>query len=238
MPGLCDVNTGKWLYAPFSGLADIPITDIITEITGMPAYADNDVNLCALAERYFGACRNCDDFLWITVSNGIGGGLFLNGELYRGSNLTAGEIGHIVVEDDGRICGCGTRGCLEAMASGASLSAIYEEKTGIRYSTKELADYARGGNKEAQELFHSSGYYIGKASANAVNILGINTIVLGGGVAESFDLLESGIHKALDRYVFKPGNPQVNVIHSPLGQYAALKGCAAIVIDKTKGYTL
>ena len=234
VPGLCDVNTGRWLYAPFSGLSDIPITDVITEITGLSAYADNDVNLCALAERYFGVCRECDDFLWITVSNGIGGGLFLNGELYRGSRLTAGEIGHVIVEEDGRVCGCGTKGCLEAMASGASTSAIYEERYGIRRSTKELAAEARQGKREAVELFEQSGYYIGKAASHAINLLGLDTVVLGGGMAESFDLLKSGIYDALARYVFKQGNPKVRVIHSPLGQFAALKGCAALVLDKEK----
>ncbi|MBQ6706033.1 MAG: ROK family protein [Clostridia bacterium] len=232
VPGLCDVHTGRWLYAPFSGLSDIPITDILTEITGFPAYADNDVNLCALAERYFGACRNIRDFLWITVSNGIGGGLFLNGELYRGSRLTAGEMGHLTVEENGRLCGCGKRGCLEAMASGAYLSAIYEERNGIRLPTKKLAELAREGDEEALALFRTAGTYIGKGISHAVNLLGLDTVVLGGGVAESFSLLEPGISDALAHCVFDQGNPEVHVIHSPLGQYAALKGCAALVLDE------
>ena len=232
VPGLCDMNTGRWLYAPFSGLSDIPITDVLTEITGLPAYADNDVNLSALAERYFGACRHTHDFLWITVSNGIGGGLFLGGELYRGSRLTAGEMGHLKVEENGRLCGCGKRGCLEAMASGASLSAIYEEKTGIRFPTKRLAELAREGEGTASALFRGAGEYIGKGISHAVNLLGLDTVVLGGGVAESFDLLEPGIRDAMDRCVFTQGNPEVRVLHSPLGQYAALKGCAALVLDE------
>ena len=234
VPGLCDVYTGKWLYAPFSGLSDIPITHILTEITGLPAYADNDVNLCALAERYFGACRDVRDFLWVTVSNGIGGGLFLDGKLYRGRRLTAGEIGHVKVEENGRLCGCGKNGCLEAMASGASLSAIYEEKTGVRLPAKKLAELAREGNDEALSLFRTAGMYIGKGISYAVNLLGLDTVVLGGGVAESFSLLEPGILYAIKQCVFDQGNPSLQVIHSPLGQYAALQGCAALVLDEEK----
>ena len=120
------------------------------------------------------------------------------------------------------------------MASGASTSTIYEERYGIRRSTKELATEARQGKREAVELFEQSGYYIGKAASHAINLLGLDTVVLGGGMAESFDLLKSGIHDALARYVFKQGNPNVRVIHSPLGQFAALKGCAALVLDKEK----
>ena len=234
VPGLCDTTTGEWLYSPFSGFSNIPITKRLTEITGLPAYADNDVNICALAERYFGACRECNDFLWITVSNGIGGGLFLNGDLYRGDHLTAGEIGHVIVEENGRRCGCGKQGCLEAMASGASLSAIYEDTYHKKIETKEIAALAAQGDHDAIALLRQAGFYIGKAAAHAINLLGLNTVVLGGGMSESFSLLQDGIQNAFDRYVFRQANPTVVAIPSPLGSYAALTGCAALVLDEEK----
>ncbi len=230
IPGLCDYKSGNWLYSPFSGIENVPITEIVGQITSVPTYGDNDVNISALAEKYYGACAESDDFLWITVSNGIGGGLFLNGELYRGNSMNAGEIGHLIVEEEKpRKCGCGNLGCLESMASGASISAIYKERTGVEISAKDIADRARNGDAVALDVWNSAGTYIGKALSSAVNLLGLDTVVLGGGAAEAFDLLKPSIDAAIKRYVFLGANPNVRVLHSALGKYAALSGCAALV---------
>lgn len=231
IPGLCDPKAGTWIYSPFSGIGDVPVAQILHGITGLPVFVDNDVNVSALAERCFGACPDSEDFLWITVSNGIGGGLFLRGDLYRGARMTAGEIGHVIVEEvNGRVCGCGNRGCLEAMASGASIAAIYAERTGKRIDTKTLAALARDGDAESARVFSEAGAYIGKAAAHTVNLLGLDTVVIGGGVSESFDLIEAGIRSAFGRFVFEKANPSVAVLPSALGRYAALKGGAALVL--------
>ncbi|MBQ8267026.1 MAG: ROK family protein [Clostridia bacterium] len=236
VPGLCDYSKGQWLYSPFSGLGDILITQIVSEITKLPTIADNDVNVSALAEKYFGVCKDISDFLWITVSNGIGGGIYLNDSLYRGQGLSAGEIGHFIVQENGRKCGCGSRGCLEAYASGASIAAIYNEITGCNCTAKTIAERARDGDKNALSVWHSAGKYIGKAAAYAVNLLNINTVVLGGGAAEAFDLLEPSATKALGDNLFKKANPNVKILHSTPGRYAALIGCAALVLQKEKDY--
>lgn len=233
IPGLCDNVSGEWLYSPFSGIGNVPITKILHEMTGVPVYGDNDVNVCVMAERYFGLCKNTDNFLWMTVSNGIGGGLFLDGKLYRGQNNTAGEIGHFIVEENnGNLCGCGNHGCLEAMASGASISAIHKKRTQKNISAKEIAELARNGDNEALQVWTQAGRYIGKAASFAVNLLGIENVILGGGAAEAFDLIEASAQKTLDNFVFKKANPNAKILHSPLGSQAALKGCAAIVIDE------
>ena len=231
VPGLCDYNSGKWLYSPFSGFSDIPIVDIIKNITSLPTYADNDVNISAMAEKYFGVCKDTDDFLWITVSNGIGGGLYLDGKLYRGKALSAGEIGHFIVNPNGRKCGCGSFGCLEAQASGASIAAIYYEQTGNNLSAKDIAELARGGDEVALSVWREAGSYLGKAAAYAVNLLNIDAVVLGGGAAEAFDLLEPSASKALCDNVFKKANPNAKILHSKPGRFAALMGCAALVLD-------
>lgn len=232
VPGLCDYKSGMWRYSPFSGISDIPITNLISNITGLPTFADNDVNVSALAEKHFGLCKNKDNFLWITVSNGIGGGLFLNGELYRGENLSAGEIGHFIVEENGRKCGCANSGCLEAYASGASIASIYFERTGRDISAKDIADLARDGDKTAIAVWQEAGAYIGKAVSYAVNLLGIDTVVLGGGAAEAFELLLPATNAALEGYVFKKANPKVKILHSEPGRFAALKGCVALTMGK------
>lgn len=234
VPGLCDIKNGLWRYSPFSGLSDIPIKNIVKEITSLPTICDNDVNVSALAEKCFGVCKEVDDFLWITVSNGIGGGLYLNNSLYRGQGLSAGEIGHFIVRENGRTCGCGGQGCLEAYASGASIAAIYNEITGCNYTAKTIAEKARSGDKNALLVWQSAGAYIGKAAACAVNLLNIDTVVLGGGAAEAFDLLEPTATKGLNNNLFKKANPDVKLLHSKPGKYAALMGCAALVIENQK----
>lgn len=238
VPGLCDYKAGRWLYSPFSGLGDIPIAQLISHMTKLPTFADNDVNISALAEKHFGVCKDIDDFLWITVSNGIGGGLYLGGELYRGQGLSAGEIGHFIVEENGRKCGCGNCGCLEAHASGASIAAIYQEKTGADISAKEISDLARKGDKTALSVWQSAGHYIGKAVSYAVNLLNIDTVVLGGGAAEAFDLLQPAAMATLDKLVFKKATERVKILHSAPGRFAALKGCAALALENKKGEIL
>lgn len=128
IPGVADPKRGYWIYAPFSGIADFPLADELRAQFGKPVFADNDVNACAWAEKVFGACQGVDNFVWITISNGIGGGLVLDGKVYAGKFSGAAEIGHFnVVENGGALCGCGNRGCLEATAAGPGIARRYRE---------------------------------------------------------------------------------------------------------------
>lgn len=128
IPGVADPKRGYWVYAPFSGIADFPLADELRAQFGKPVFADNDVNACAWAEKVFGACQEVDNFVWITISNGIGGGLVLDGKVYAGKFSGAAEIGHFnVVENGGALCGCGNRGCLEATAAGPGIARRYRE---------------------------------------------------------------------------------------------------------------
>ena len=119
IPGLADAASGMWVEASFSGIRNVPIAHLLEQEFGLPAAIENDARACALAERMFGAGKDVDDFFYVTVSNGIGGALFLNGALYTGALGNAGEIGHCTAVENGRPCGCGKRGCLEAHAAGA-----------------------------------------------------------------------------------------------------------------------
>ncbi|MBQ5790872.1 MAG: ROK family protein, partial [Thermoguttaceae bacterium] len=127
IPGVADPSRGFWVYAPFSGIADFPLADELRARFGKPVFADNDVNACAWAEKVFGACQGVDNFVWITISNGIGGGLVLDGKVYAGKFSGAAEIGHFNVVENGALCGCGNRGCLEATAAGPGIARRYRE---------------------------------------------------------------------------------------------------------------
>ena len=138
IPGLADAEKGMWLYAPFSGISNFNICEILGQRLGIKVFCDNDVNACAIAEKRFGICKNMDNFLWITVSNGIGGAVYINGQIVYGDNKGAGEIGHFIVEENTKNkCGCGKIGCLEAMASGTGIAKEYKNVTGKELSAKE-----------------------------------------------------------------------------------------------------
>jgi glucokinase len=236
IPGLANPATGTWIYACFSGIRNLPIGSILSEkYGGKPVFLDNDVNACALAERQFGICKNTKDFLWITVSNGIGGGLVLNGEIYRGHFGNAGEIGHFnVVEDNGFRCGCGKNGCLEAEAAGPGIARRYAallNKESSEITAQQSAERARAGDPTAQAVFDITGRLIGKAASYAVNLLNLEKVVLGGGVSRSFDLLLPSMETTFREKVFRDANPNPILEQTGLGLDAGLAGAVALAMN-------
>ena len=236
IPGLADPDNGIWVYACFSGIRDVPIAKMMSEkYGGKPVFIDNDVNACALAERYFGICKDTRNFLWITVSNGIGGGLVLGGNIYRGHFGNAGEIGHFcVVEENGYRCGCGNFGCLEAEAAGPGMTRRYAElrKDESLFSAREIAELARQGDETALSVFGTSGALIGKAASFAVNLLNLEKVVIGGGISHSFDLLLPSMEASFRSKVFRDANPNAVFAPTGLGYDAGLAGAVALAVTE------
>ncbi len=235
IPGLADPAAGVWVYACFSGIRDVPIVNILSKkYDGKPVFIDNDVNACALAERRFGVCKETKDFLWMTISNGIGGGLVLDGEIYGGHFGNAGEIGHFnVVEQNGFRCGCGNHGCLEAEAAGPGIAKRYAErlkKTSPDVSAKAVAELARSGDEVAKSVFDATGRLIGKAASYAVNLLNLEKVVIGGGVSNSFDLLLPSMEESFRQKIFRDANPKVVFEKTGLGLDAGLAGAVALAM--------
>jgi len=236
IPGLADPAAGMWVYACFSGIRNVPIAQMMSEKYGhKPVFIDNDVNACAWAERQFGICKETNNFLWITVSNGIGGGLVLNGEIYRGHFGNAGEIGHFnVVEENGFHCGCGNYGCLEAEAAGPGIARRYAallQKESPELSAREIAERARSGDATAISVFDITGRLIGKAASYAVNLLNLEKVVIGGGVSHSFDLLFPSMETSFREKVFRDANQNIIFAKTGLGYDAGLAGAAALAIQ-------
>ena len=229
IPGLADPKTGMWVYAPFSGIKNFPIAEKIKAVYKKPVYIENDVNACAVGEKRFGCCKDIDDFIWITVSNGIGGSIFANGRLYSGHGGNAGEIGHIKVSGDKNfLCGCGDYGCVEAVAAGPGIAKRYKDKTGENLTAEKISQKARAGGIPANAVMYETGVYIGIALAAAVNMLNPEAAVFGGGVSQSFDLIGQGIKDALEKYMFKAANGKIKLMQTALGYDAALIGAAAV----------
>lgn len=230
IPGLADPQTGTWVYACFSGIENYPIALRMSQKLGLPVSIENDVNACAWAEKVFGGCKDCNNYLWVTVSNGVGGGLVLNGQLYSGPFGGAGEIGHVVVEPDGALCPCGHRGCLEAMAAGPAIARRYQEATGETLTAAEIADRARQGETAALAVMQKTGEYIGCGLGKAASLLNLERYILGGGVMQSLDLLEPAIRTAFEQEAFARPNQKAVIAPTALAYEAGLLGAAAITL--------
>jgi predicted NBD/HSP70 family sugar kinase len=237
IPGLADTEKGLWIEACFSGIRNVPIGDILAKEFGIPVFIDNDANNCALAEKAFGVCKDCTDFIWLTVSNGCGAALFLDNRIYRGIRGTAGEIGHICVEENnGYRCGCGNYGCLEAQAAGPGIARRYSEMVKPEgLSAKEIAVLARKGVTEAADVYRREGYYLGKALAAAINTLNPEKVVVGGGVSDAFDLFYPDLADTVNRMTYRKASSHVSLEKTGLGYDAALIGAAALALSMNGG---
>ena len=235
IPGVADPESGMWIYACFSGISDYPVRERVSKLLELPVTIENDANANAWGEKVFGNCRERKNFLWVTVSNGVGGGLILDGRLYRGHRLGAGEIGHMVVEQDHPLlCPCGHLGCLEAMASGRGISARFQALTGEYRSAAEIAELAREGDEFAISVMEETGHYIGRALGKTASLLNLEAYVLGGGVMQSFDLLEGSIRKAFAAEAFAQPNQSIPILQTALGYEAGLLSAAALALDPPK----
>ena len=236
IPGLADPQNGVWLESCFSGIRNIPIAQILSDELHLPVFVDNDVNNCALAESMFGECKGVSDFAWLTVSNGCGGALFLNGRVYGGVRNTAGEFGHIIVEENAELalpCGCGNYGCLEAQAAGPGIVKRYLALSGLSETetyAETIAALAKSGNAAAQKVFFDEGVYIGRALAAVINTVNPAKVVLGGGVAKAFELFEPSMTETIKNRTYKLASEHVRVEKTALGYNAALIGAAALAI--------
>lgn len=238
-PGMVDSRTGTLIYAPFSGWRDVAVGERIARHFGLPTRVANDVNACALAEQRFGVAAGLRHFAWMTISTGIGGGIVIGGEIYEGGGLVAGEFGHLVVEDDGPLCGCGTRGCLEACASGTAIARMAKEaieagtETSIAppVTAAAVADAARKGDSLARSIFAKQAFYLGKALSWIINILNPEMVVLGGGVVRAADLFLPRAREICRQRVISQSNKEVPIVETGLGYQAGLIGAASLVLD-------
>jgi predicted NBD/HSP70 family sugar kinase len=243
MPGFIDPDKGKNYTYLNSG--DRSLSQYLSEETGLPTYIDNDSSLVALAEQKFGIAKWQKEVMVINLSWGIGLGMIVNGELFRGRNGFAGEFSHIPLSEDGALCECGKRGCLEAEASMlvVSTKAIEGIKQGRITSLKLVGDAqskqmgdaimtaANNGDQFAIELFSDSGYKIGKALAILIHIMNPQAIVLSGRGAKVGKILLAPIQQALHKYCIPRLSGGTELLISELGFDAELIGAAILVME-------
>jgi glucokinase len=216
---------------------DFPLGDRLAAAFELPCAVDNDAKALALGERWKGAGRGSSNMLGMVVSTGVGGGIILDGRLLHGHAGNGGHIGHVIVWPDGPQCGCGARGCLEALASGtglarrlmAALSSGTSTSLTAGASAVNIAAAARAGDGLAQELFRTAGQGLGRAIASAAALLDLERVVIGGSIAlKAWDLLGPPVIDELGRSARLDFTRHVQVVQAELGDVAGLFGAALL----------
>ena len=228
--GQVNVTNGSIAYASdtLPGWSGLPLGAEVEDVLKLPTFVDNDVNAVALGEHHFGAGRGYQAALYVAVGTGVGGALVLNGQIWRGSTWSAGEICHLVIDFDGkRRCSCGAMGHLEAYTSGPAMALRYREWTGTRESPdlKSIAAYARQGDSHAIRAIAEGAQILGTALGGVLNVFDPDLLVIGGGVPEIGELWWRHFEPAL-RSNPMPGPAKVHVRAAELGTDAALAGAA------------
>lgn len=192
---------------------------------------ENDANVAALGEARLGAAKGEDNAMVVTLGTGIGGGLILNGELFGGEAGLTGELGHVVIDPDGLLCGCGTRGCAETLAS-ASAAERRAREAGLPAAKPGdlplLCAAARAGDKPATELLFSIGRDLGFAFATVVTLLDVRCFVVGGGFGAALDLLDAGVRAGLEERTFGERTQSVKLLPATLGEDAGWIGASLL----------
>jgi glucokinase len=214
------------------GWDDFPLVERVSSIWQCPVQMDNDANAAALGEARYGAGRGRRNVLYVTVSTGIGAGVILEGQLYRGSHGLSGELGHTIVLPDGPLCPCGKRGCVEAVASGPSMARAYAEAGGIDsevVSAQMVFERAATGDRTARRVLATAIDLLGIGLANAINLLDPDVVIVGGGVSRAGDAFFVPLREAIRR-VSAPSPPDaVPVVPAELGDVGGVLGAVALV---------
>ena len=198
--------------------------------TGLPAQLINDANAGALAEHLYGAARNCTNVVYVRLSAGIGAGILSGGQLLVGAYGLAGELGHLEVAPGGRICRCGNRGCLETVASPVAIAQLLSDSWGYTVTTDALFRLLESGNDGARRAVSDAGDAVGWCVGTMVTLLDPELIVVGGELAAAGELLFDPMRRSIHRYRMPSRHQDVRVVPGRLGDSAAVRGAAGIVL--------
>jgi N-acetylglucosamine repressor len=249
--GIVDSARGVCLFCPnIRGPVDLPVAEILERSLGYHTGLEDPARMQALAESRYGAAQGKSDVLYIHIGIGVGSGIFLGGRLLHGAIGVAGEIGHILVGENGPRCNCGSRGCLEAYVSGPAMvrkakegldRGIYTSlasvagRDGSRLTVEAINEAAVAGDKMAFHIVDEAGEKLGIAIASAINLLGCPLVIVGGGVSNLCDVFYQAAERAMRTRALPMVSPQVRIVRSTLDTYAAAWGAATAAISEGLG---
>jgi len=241
LAGIIDAPRGTLRYSPIFDWHNIPIRHMLHKRLRVPIYIDNDVNTLTMAEKWFGAGRGVDDFLTVTVGRGIGMGIVVRGQFYRGSNGGGGEFGHIALDPAGPVCDCGKHGCLEAFASDPALlrdarAAIAAGRlnglTRRALTIERLIDVARQGDAVARQIFGDAGHRLGMSIANLINLFNPRLILISGEGVRNGDLMFGPMRESIQALAVPELLADAEIRIEPLGDDAWARGAASLVLHE------
>jgi glucokinase len=239
-PGPLDHRSGVVLDPPnLTGWVNVPLQQMLTDRLGLPAPIEHDAKAAALGEFYFGAGRDTNNMVFVVIGTGVGAAIIINGELYRGPTNSAGEVGHITVDLNGPACSCGSNGCVEVYLAGPDLGQRFREAVAGQpvawpenIDGRYVAELAKQGQPEARRVFQQAGQALGIAVATMAHLFDIDFYVIGGSVAQAGDLLLEPTREAVRYRAFESIGSRVKVVASPLGDDAAILGCAWVARNR------
>jgi glucokinase len=234
-PGPLDLRKNRIIFMPNIGWRNVPFSRLFEKELRVPAFAENDANLAAWGEAWAGAGRSCEHFILLTLGTGIGGGIVLNGELWRGGSVSAAEIGHLTVVADGEPCGCGAKGCFEAYASATALVKFYRRFLGKASGAKALpepvtahaiCEAAKRGDATARAAVDHIVKFLAIGITSCVKLIDPDKVILVGGMAMAGDLIVKPLREQV-KAIFAASFPfKPKVVVGTLGDRAGMFGAA------------
>lgn len=245
-PGPLDTSRGMVLETPNLGWKNMPLRDHLAGALDLPAVLDNDANCAVLGECWVGAGRGARFAIGMTIGTGVGGGLVLDGRLYHGAADSAGEIGHMTIDVDGRRCNCGNYGCLEAYASGPAIAmrAVEQLRAGLEsqltamcagdldaITAQTVYEAARANDDVALDVVRDTAHYLGVGLANLLNIFNPELVVIMGGVTQAGDALFEPLRREVARRAFRSAVDACRIVPGTLTGLAGVYGAAKVYLD-------
>ena len=245
-PGPCDPERGVVSEAPnLAGWRNIPLAQIAGEALEMPALIEHDAAAACYGEYRFGAGQGFRHIIYVTLGTGVGGGFIIDGRIYHGATGAAGEVGHLILDENGPACTCGNRGCVEAFASGPAIareateavhagrSPLLAELAGGDQMTAELVHQAaQQGDEAAREVIERAGHYLGLGLVGVLNSFNPQCLILGGGLLGLGDLYLEPALRAVRQGAFKQILTDVTITRAKLGNRAGALGAAALIMER------
>lgn len=245
VPGPLDSERGMVIFSPNLAWRDVPLAALLSQAMDVPVRIEDDARCAALGEARRGGARGAQNAVYVTISTGIGGGVILNGKIYRGSHGFAGEVGHMTLDAAGPPCACGNMGCFESLASGTAIAArarqavLHGDETLLarfrdepaRLTAAQVIDAANMGDIVALRILETTAMYIGIGLAAIATTYDPEVIVLGGGVIQADGTLLSKARETFSARVISPLGSLVRIVAAQLGDESALYGAASLISD-------
>jgi len=240
VPGIVNYSTGEVIFAPnLKGWANLPLGKDMQREFGVPVFVENEARISTLAEKWYGEGRKAKNFVCVDIAVGIGAGIVINGNLYRGFENLAGEIGHSIVIKNGPLCNCGRRGCLETVGSNTAILKLIKRNPtptimklcgGDKDSLtmKDVIKAVRAKDRECQKYIQRAAKHIGRVIGQLINVINPEMIIINGDITLAGEVFFDPLEKEINKYAFRANNAAMKIISSNLGENAGLIGAASL----------